>query len=237
VTFEHTSENLYVIYYGWLIASRSGRPNAQAKAIARARPKILIACYHTFTPQWINLSSDVQHLLRSAGIRTFAYTTTSYGTRRVQAIQQQIRQYILGGVDGIFLDEAYNFLDASKEAYYRRLYEYTKELGADVILNPGISDCGEAIMRVTDMLMVEHQWQHFYQANPWRHAYPPARFMGTSSNEPGAIGYVGHAVDATQALRDTREAWANGVGWHYSTDRYITLPPWFLDYARTVRSP
>ena len=92
-------------------------------------------------------------------------------------------------------------------------------------------------MRVADILMVEHAWRGLYQTNPWFRKYSPDRFMGNSSNEPDLEQHFDYVVEHQAAVRDTREAWAHGIGWHCSTDRYIFLPEWFSKYAQDVRRP
>lgn len=84
-------------------------------------------------------------------------------------------------------------------------------------------------MSVTDILMVEHAWRELYQTSTWFKNYPSERFMGNSSNE-----YPGYAVDYDSAVKYTREAWTNGVGWHFSTDQYVNLPEWFQKYTKTL---
>lgn len=225
----------YVIYYGWLVNGPDGAPNRAARRIAETRPQILIASFHTETPRLPNLSRQVRDLMRAADIRVYAYVTTSYGRRELPAVMEEAREYLAAGVDGIFFDEAYDFADDAKLEYYRSLYTLVKASDRGIIVNPGDAGVGEAIMTVADMVMIEHQWRWFYQHIPWRAKYAPERFMGTSSNEPGAIAYLGYPVDLPSAVRDTREAWANGIGWHYSTDEYTELPRWYLDYSRSLR--
>ena len=72
--------------------------------------------------------------------------------------------------------------------------------------------------------MVAHQWRDFRRHSRWASRYDRDRFMGISSNEENAMGYV---VDAACAAGDAREAWEAGIGWHAATERYIELPEWF----------
>lgn len=225
----------YVIYYGWLVEGPDGAPTLAAKRIADARPNILIASYYTESPKLPNLSRQVRALLSAANTRIYAYVTTDYGQRDLDDALAEAAEYLAGGVDGIFFDEIYDFHDDAHNDYYAALHASVKAAGKGVILNPGDTAIGEAIMARADHVMIEHQWRQFYQTNPWRTNYAPDRFMGVSSNEPGAEAYLGYVVDLPIALRDTREAWANGIGWHYSTDSYTVLPVWFLDYARALR--
>ena len=227
--------NLYVIYYGWLIASPDGQPNRAAQAIAAARPDALIASFYTFEPKYPNLSPQVRDCLRAAGTRIFAYADTSYGARPLAEVEAEASDYLAQGVDGIFFDQVYNFLDDAQLAYYQRLYALVRQHGKTVIVNPGIAEPGQAIMSVTDLLMVEHAWRGLIETNRWFAKYPARRFMGNSSNEPDSEQHFGYLVDKDTALRDTREAWSKGLGWHCSTDRYILLPDWFAEYARAIR--
>ena len=62
--------------------------------------------------------------------------------------------------------------------------------------------------------------------------YSSDRLMGVSSDEENAMGY---GMDVETALRDTREAWESGIGWHTSTQRYTALPPWFGVYMAALK--
>ena len=230
-------DNLYVIYYGWLISDKIGTPGPATIAIAAARPKILIGFYYTFEPKYPNFSQQVCDLLHAAQIKLFAYINTDYGDRPLAAVEAEARDYLAKGVDGIFFDQVYNFLDDQQTPYYERLYALVRSSGKSVIVNTGVAQSGEAILQITDILMVEHDWRMLHQSSPWHLRYPSARFMGNSSNEAGTERYFDYCIDYETAVRDTYEAWANGIGWHYSTDHYTTLPAWFLDYARSVSLP
>ena len=227
--------NLSVIYYGWLTSDASGIPNHLATAIAAARPQALIAVFYTAQPKFMNLSPQVRDLLHSAGTRIYAYTSLGYGARDHREVQADVAHYLANGADGIFFDEADSSIDGVKTRYYKQLYEQVKQHGQAVILNTGVAATSEALMSVADILMVEHQWRAFAQTCPWRAKYAPERFMGNSSNEPGALQHLYYPISRATGVRDTRAAWASGIGWHYSTDRYTDLPPWFADYTRAIR--
>ncbi|MEI7769335.1 MAG: spherulation-specific family 4 protein [Chloroflexales bacterium] len=231
------SSGRYVIYYGWLIADAAGTPGPAATAIAAAGPGVLIGFYYTFEPKYPNFSRQVRDLLRAAQISFFAYVDTDYGNRPLAAVEAEARDYLAKGVDGIFFDQAYNFLDDRQTPYYQQLYALVHSSQKSVIINTGVAQSGEAIMEVTDILMVEHDWRLLPQLSPWHGRYPPTRFMGNSSNEAGTERYFDYRIGYEAAVRDTHEAWASGIGWHYSTDHYTTLPAWFSDYARSVSTP
>ncbi|MFN8472656.1 MAG: spherulation-specific family 4 protein [Anaerolineae bacterium] len=228
------ARNFYVIYYGWLIRDAAGNPSEAAEAIAAARPAALLAMFHTFSPRYPNLSVQVRELLHAAGMRLFPYVDTDYGDRPLEQVVAEAVEYLDAGVDGIFFDRAYNFLDDGRGAYYQQLYEVVAGCGKTVVVNTGVAQCGEAIMDCTDILMVEHDWRRLYHDDTWHAAYPAERFMGNSSNEPDADKFLGYRVDSERAVQDTHEAWSNGVGWHTSTDRYVELPVWFPTYVRNL---
>jgi hypothetical protein len=172
--------------------------------------------------------------LAAAGVQDFAYVPTDYGQRDPGVVKAEDADCLADGADGIFFDQAYDFADGAQLAYYRELYAIVKAAGKLVILNTGFAQTGESIMQVTDIVMVEHQWRAFCLMCPWRAGYPAIRFMGCSSNEPGAYAELGYTVDGETAVDATREAWDRGIGWHASTDRYTELPAWFSTYTERV---
>jgi hypothetical protein len=229
--------NFYVIYYGWLIAGESGAPNRVARMLAAAQPRILIGAFATTQPHLVNMNPQVRDLLHAAGSQLFAYVPTSYAARDIGEVEAEVTHYLAAGIDGIFYDEVYAFSDDAKQEYYLRLYALAKDCGRAVITNTGVACSDESIMCVTDILMLEHQWRSFHEASQWCSSYPAERFMGVSSNEPGAHTCLGYVIDEDVAVRDTRAAWSHGVGWHYSTDRYIELPAWFSGYVGALGEP
>ncbi len=225
---------LVAIYYGWLIADEAGHPSAAAALIAAARPTALVAPRLVANSPIYNLSPQVRALLQAAGVQVFAYVPTDYGDRDLSLVRAEVNTCLCEGVEGIFFDEVNHILKGKYHDHYQGLAAQVKEAGGTVIFNTGVAQTDEAIMDVADVLMVEHQWRVFYQTCSWRAKYPSARFMGCSSNEPGAYSILGHVVDATTAPRLTNEAWSNGIGWYGCTERYVAVPAWFLDYARQV---
>jgi hypothetical protein len=225
--------NTYAIYYGWLTDDKDGEPNCVAHAIAAARPPLLIAHFWTAAPEGHrNISTKVLSLMHAAETQVFAYVATKGGDARLRVLQKSIGEYLAGGVDGIFFDEADPLRDDTRLAYYTTLSNQVRNEGKTVILNPGVSRCGERIMQVADRVMVEHAWRDFGAYSPWTSRYDADRFMGVSSNEDDAMGY---RVDERRAIEDTRDAWRRGIGWHTSTDRYIKLPDWFDAYSQATK--
>jgi hypothetical protein len=219
--------NPYVIYYGWLADDESGAPNDAAKRIAAARAPLLVAAYWTEPRTHRSLSDEVLALMHAAGTEVYAYVRTGWGSADLQQAKAAASDYLAGGADGIFLDETFNFLDSSKLLYYRALAQLVRGAGKKLIANPGVSRCGEEIMSVADRVMIEHEWRSFGAHSAWRSRYPADRFMAVSSNEESGMGYP---LERERAIEDTREAWNAGIGWHTSTDRYVSLPDWFDDY-------
>ena len=222
----------YCIFYGWLSDGPDGEPNADARRIAAARVPLLIASFWTEPRAHRNLSPQVLALMRDAGTRVFAYVSTRWGGIALQSAKDAVTGYLDASVDGIFLDEGHNFLDSSKLLYYRALAQLARGRGAEVIVNPGVSRCGADVMSVGDYVMLEHAWREVRAHSPWCADHSPERFMGVSSNEPGAMPY---AVTRERAIADTREAWAAGIGWHTATERFTRLPEWFEGYVEGVR--
>ena len=223
----------YAIFYGWLSDDRSGAPNGVARAIAHAKVPLLIANFWTAPPdRHQNLSAQVIALMHAAGTQVFGYIATGWGEADRGEVQQEIDEYLGAGIDGIFFDEADSLCSDGKLEYYASLAARVRERGGKIILNAGVAQCGEKIMKECDLVMVEHAWREARIRSPWLRRYPADRVMGVSSNEANAMGYV---VDEARAIEDTREAWRSGIGWHTSTSGYVELPEWFDGYVSAVR--
>ena len=224
--------NLYTIFYGWLSDGPDGEPNRDARRIAAARMPLLIASFWTEPRTHRSLSPQVLTLMRESGTRVFAYVSTRWGRAELQAVKSAVSEYLEAGADGVFLDEGHNFLDSSKLLYYRSIAQLARSGGGEVIVNPGVARCGADVMSIADYVMLEHAWRELRTTSPWCAGHAPSRFMGVSSNEPGAMPY---AIARDRAIADTREAWACGVGWHTSTERFTRLPAWYEDYAAALK--
>jgi hypothetical protein len=232
-----SNNRLYVIFHGWLTSDVGGEPNADALAIAEAKPGILIAPFLKAGTNQKNISGDVLSLLGAKGISVFPYVPTHFGQRGIGEVAGEIDQCLQAGVAGIFLDEVSPNLErADLEAGYAALHSVTGSDAAKIILNTGVARTGEEIMDIADILMVEHQWRWFAELSPWRSRYPTERFMGCSSNEPGALPLVGRPISRSTAVEETLDAWDAGIGWHYSTDRYTGLPSWFNSYVEGLEN-
>lgn len=168
------------------------------------------------------------HLLRAAGVNVLAYVDVDYGRRPVSRVLNDVVQALALGAAGIFFDRVEYQWRAGAADFYGAIAGEVRQRGGQVALNPGVACVDEQYMMVTDLLMVEHHWWAFIANNPWRHRYDSMRFMGVSSNEPGAYEVLGYQVTEATALRDARRAWAGGVAWYCGTDRFTEAPPWDL---------
>lgn len=223
----------YVIYYGWLTNER-GELTPDAKRIADAQVPLLIAPLMTAAPAThVNLSPQLIARLHDAGTQVVAYVDTDYGKVSASVAKRQVADAIAAGVDGVFYDRTTAWPGEPSLQYYAAISEPAKAAGKLVIANPGVSRCGDMLLRFADRIMLEHKWRNLAHDSPWTAGRPPETFMGVSSNEDFAMGY---GVDEQRALADTREAWDQNVGWHTSTDLYRHLPVWFEAYAKALKS-
>ena len=215
----------FVVYYGWLTDGPDGEPNGAARRIAAAAPPLLIAQPWTAPPAGhCNLSASVLALIAAAGTEVYAYVATGYGRRAaLQSVLADMDAAAARGVQGIFFDEVDPLVDYTKLAFYSTLCGAARVKRMKTIVNTGVARCDQRLMDLSDRLMLEHRWREFLPQSAWARDYDRDRFMGISSNEENAMGYV---VDGARATRDARDAWQAGIGWHAATDRYIELPGW-----------
>ncbi|MCI0560281.1 MAG: spherulation-specific family 4 protein [Nitrososphaera sp.] len=223
------SENLYVIYYGHLV-DRAGAMTVQASKILASDPELVIVP-HSFPDGELNLTPEVRQAFTDQGIKVVTYTWTDYGLRDLAEVKLEIdRQLAESQVDGIFVDEVTNIESDREYLYYSEIYRHVKSNDPDamVIMNPGHYKVSERIMSISDIVSLEEEWV-FHNDMLWKPRYPPSEFMGVSSNE-----YCGQCVDGSIAAARTTEAWDAGIGYHFSTDRYVDIPAWFDSYAAQV---
>lgn len=216
----------FFIYYGWLIADAAGTPAPSTLQIAAERPSLLIAPAYTIAPRLLNLSPAVVSVLRRAKIQWLAYVHVQYRSRPLAEVLAEAERALALGADGILFDQVEYQWGQAQAAYYGDLSALVRGAGRTAAFNTGVACTDERYMGVADMLMLEHSWRSFIATGDWRHAYDPLRFMGVSSNEPGANTLLGYAVDAHAARHDAYVAQQGGVGWHCATDRYVDLSPW-----------
>ncbi|MEW6605635.1 MAG: spherulation-specific family 4 protein, partial [Thermoproteota archaeon] len=158
---------------------------------------------------------------------------TGNGNRNLDDVLKEIKTGLDADADGVFLDEVAMLHSDRQVDHYKEIYDYVKSSGSDriVIANPGSILVNEKVMTVSDIVSFEHQWRLASQID-WFSAYPATRFMGISSNDIENV--MGYKVDGEAALRDTIDAWQGGIGYHYSTNTYTALAPWFEDYQKAL---
>ena len=222
-------QNFYVIYYGHLV-NRDGEIADQTYQIITAKPKLVITPY-SFPDGQPNLTQKVLKQFHDAGIKVLTYTWTKYGSRNIEEVKTDIARQLGAGADGILVDEVTNIETDSEYSYYSAIYNYIKSFNSDkvVVMNPGHYKVTERIMEISDIVSLEEEWTYHDQI-PWKDKYAPTRFMGVSSNE-----YCNQCITATNAINKTLDAWSSGIGYHFSTDKYIDLPSWFNSYALQVK--
>lgn len=219
------SEEIYVIYYGHLVDS-SGEMTEQATMILDANPALAVVPY-SFPSGEPNLTPQLREAFADRNIKVITYTWTNYGARSLDEVTAEIDAYVSQS-DGIFVDEVTNLETGAELRYYSAIYQHVKQNhGEDklVIMNPGHYKVSEEIMKISDIVSLEEEWV-YHGSMPWKSNYAPARFMGVSSNE-----YCGQCITEENAAAKTAEAWNSGIGYHYSTERYIDLPSWFESYV------
>lgn len=221
----------FVIYYGWYSDGR-GELGPEIERIIAARPEFVISPHLTSTGQ-LNLTPKVVDRFHEAGIKVIAYVATGNGNRDLDSVFKEIKAGLDGGADGVFFDEVATLHYDWQVDHYREIYEYTKSFGSErlVISNPGTMLVNEKLMSVSDILSFEHQWRLASHLD-WFSKYPADRFMGISSNDISNV--MGYAVGEEAAGRDTIEAWQGGIGYHFSTDSYTRLAPWFEEYQKAL---
>lgn len=221
----------FVIYYGWYSDAR-GELGQEIDKIIAARPEFVISPYHTSTGQ-VNLTPEVVEKFHGAGVKVLVYVATGNGGRDLDDVLSEIKTGLDGGADGAFLDEVAMLHSDRQVDHYKEIYDYTKSFGSGktVIANPGSILVSEKVMSVSDIVSFEHQWRLASHID-WFSKYPATRFMGISSNDIANV--MGYRVDEESAGRDTVEAWQGGVGYHFSTNSYTMLAPWFEEYQKAL---
>jgi hypothetical protein len=226
-----TAYRKFVVYYGWYSDSR-GELGPDIERIIAAGPEFVISPYHTSIGQ-VNLTPKVMDRFHDAGIKVLVYVATGNGERKLEDVLKEIKTGLDNGADGVMLDEVAMLHSDWQVDYYKKIYDYTKSFGNErlVIANPGSILVNEKVMSVSDIVSFEHQWRLASHID-WFSKYSATKFMGISSNDIANV--MGYNVDEKAAARDTIEAWQAGVGYHFSTNTYTTLAPWFEEYQKAL---
>ncbi len=226
-----TAYRKFVVYYGWYTDGR-GQIGPEIERIIAAKPEFVISPYYTSTGQ-VNLTPQVMDRFHENGIKVLVYVATGNADKKLESVLQEIKIGLDNGADGVMLDEVAMLHSDWQVDYYKRIYDYTKSFGSEkvVIANPGSVLVNEKVMSVSDIVSFEHQWR-FASHIDWFSKYPATRFMGISSND--ITNVMGYTVDSESSARDTIEAWQAGVSYHFSTNTYTTLAPWFEEYQKAL---
>jgi hypothetical protein len=160
--------------------------------------------------------------LRAAGGRVIGYVHTSYNTRPIQQVLDDINRYDAWyNVDGIFVDEMANTGPAERLNYYRDIYNHVKSIdpGWQVMGNPGTTTIEPYLTWPTaDRLMVfENVGASYpgYTPSSWNFNHDPSKFVHLVHTEPSAANML---ADLNLAM------WRNAGGIYVTDD---VLPnPW-----------
>jgi hypothetical protein len=226
-----TTYRKFVIYYGWYTDSRDELGPAIDRIIA-VRPEFVISPYHTSTGR-VNLTPEAIEKFHDAGVKVIVYVATGNAGKELDVVLQEIRTGLDAGADGVMLDEVAMLHSDWQVDYYKEIYNYVKSFGSEraVIANPGSIRVNEKVMSVSDIVSFEHQWRLASHID-WFSKYPATRFMGISSNDIANV--MGYEVDEESAVRDSVEAWQASIGYHFSTNTYTALAPWFEEYHKAL---
>ena len=226
-----TTHRKFVIYYGWY-SDDKGKLGQELERIIAAKPEFVISPFHTSIGR-VNLSSEVIEKFHENDVKVLAYVATGQGRRELEGVLGEIKTGLDNGADGVMLDEVAMLHRNWQVDYYKEIYDYTKSFGSErlVIANPGTIMVNEKVMSVSDIVSFEHQWRLASQLD-WFLKYPASRYLGISSNDISDV--MGYKVDEESSTRDTIEAWQGRIGYHFSTDTYITLAPWLEKYQKAL---
>lgn len=166
--------------------------------------------------------------LHAAGGKVYGYVHTSYGTRPITDVANDINTYLaFYPVDGFFIDEMTSDSGSANLNYYLSVYNYVKGRSAayGVMGNPGTSVPEiYASLPVADSLVVfESKAKAFatYRPAAWQANYPADRFVN-----------IVYAASTSQMQNIVQFASTHGIGNVYVTsdtgaNPYDTLPSYW----------
>ncbi|MBE0480238.1 MAG: hypothetical protein IBX68_04600 [Dehalococcoidia bacterium] len=178
--------------------------------------------------------------LKSAGIKVIGYTSCGYEGRgsgggqplymfTLDSLKKQIRNMaLIDKVDGVFIDEIDSFPNSTQKYYLKELSTLARSLGIIIWGNTGVdnfdpwffNDGGFHLMQATE------QWVG-QSLSPVQQAY------GSRISVAGFRSWY----TVNDAVNLTLNAWNKGIKYAYiNTNEYMTIPPWFEQYANTLRS-
>jgi len=162
--------------------------------------------------------------LDGSGGSTLGYVYTSYGYRKLAAVEHDIANYLNWyPVDGIFLDEMATSATKANLKYYTAIKTYIRSLypAAIIVANPGTSfDQAFAQNRVADVFVDEEDTQANVNATPqasWEASYPAGMFAEI------AVQSSGDAQEVT-TLSNRNLAWVYSTTLPLNPNSYASLP-------------
>jgi hypothetical protein len=189
------------------------------------------------TAQDANCVSAVADL-HNAGGQVIGYVHTSYATRAMSQVTNDINLYLaFYSLDGFFIDEMTDDADTNHLNYYATLYQYIKSLNArfTVTGNPGTSTVEAYLGQpVTDMLMTfEDESTNYsgYMPSSWVTNHLARRFI-----------HVAYGLTNTATMsNDVTLAISRNAGWIFFTDAglpnpYDKLPTYWTNEVNIVQS-
>lgn len=119
---------------------------------------------------------------RAAGGRVLGYVTSSYATRDLAVVEDEVERYVsFYSIDGIFVDEMTNDTLAVHTAFYADLYDFIKSHHPSfrVIGNPGVNTQESYLSTPTADALLTFEFYDSYRSyvpDGWTRDYPPDCF-------------------------------------------------------------
>jgi hypothetical protein len=189
------------------------------------------------TAQDANYVSAVANL-HTAGGQVIGYVYTSYATRAMSQVTNDVNLYLsFYALEGFFIDEMTDDADTNHLNYYATLYQYIKSQNArfTVTGNPGTGTV-EAYLKqpAADMLMTFEDESTNYPG------YVPSSWV-TNHLARQFIHVAYGLTNATTMSNDVNLASNRNAGWIYFTDAdlpnpYDTLPAYWTNEVNFVQA-
>ena len=161
--------------------------------------------------------------LRSAGVTVIGYVYTSYASRPITAVEQDVRVYktFYPNINGIMFDEMNNVAGAGHESYYSTVSNYAKALGLSFTVGNAGADVPSSFIGTVDTIL-----------NFERQGYPTISYLDGWHSQYSKYRW-GMTSYGDQYLSDAFVYYAKQYsGYIYITDDvlpnpYDTLPSYF----------
>jgi hypothetical protein len=148
--------------------------------------------------------------LQAAGITVVGYTTSSYASRSIDAVESEIHNYVTWyGVNGVYIDEMSNVV--GHESYYSSLTSYAKSIGASLVIgNPGADVPSSYIGTVDTIVIYENSGlpsQSFLAG--WHTGYAKSNFAIVAYADSFQQSFVQSASSYLGYIYTTDGVWPN----------------------------